>query len=342
MKNKLLFLSVFILVPTILFGTVFDHRYYNSFIIPERNSTQFYALPYNLNPAMTGLQNYSCRTNGRFISNYRNQNFGSQYLNLNSIQIGYDQHVNSLNGGLGMMITRDHNPYYGSTHTTVNAMYAYVLPVTKNFFLRAGIQASYSDAIFDVSIINQSRYNYYDYQPITSNRISYPNLSAGIIGYSKKFFFGYAMHNIFEPVNSFKGEEKQFKQRIHTLHGGREILLNKNKSGWKISPNFILTKQFYKSNYMYTAYPTTGFNIGTYVNKGVFVSGVWFNETNLNSTLLLGIQKERYSVGYRFDVSLFDNVYNYNSHEITISYRFMDRKSMRRYRQLCKAPIPAF
>src|SRR5690606_17125632 len=126
-----------------------------------------------------------------------------------------------------------------------------------------------------------------------------------------KFFIGYAMHNIFEPVNSFKGEEKQFKQRIHTLHGGWEILLNKKKSGWKISPNFILTKQFNKSYYFYPANSPTGINIGTYVNKGIFVTGVWFDETNYNSTLLLGIQKERYSVGYRFDASLFDNYYNY-------------------------------
>jgi len=65
--------------------------------------SQFYANPLYLNPAFAGASPDGCP---RTTLNYRDQwpGIGRTYV---TTSVAYDQHINSLGGGLGIMVSQD-------------------------------------------------------------------------------------------------------------------------------------------------------------------------------------------------------------------------------------------
>ena len=63
--------------------------------------TQFYANPLYLNPAFAGVARCP-----RFILNYRNQ-WPSIPGNYVTYSASYDQHIDALSGGVGILVTND-------------------------------------------------------------------------------------------------------------------------------------------------------------------------------------------------------------------------------------------
>jgi type IX secretion system PorP/SprF family membrane protein len=311
MKTKILWLCVNFIFPTIVFGTIWNPQPAYSQVFPERNTAHLYALPYQLNPALTGSNNLESNTIGRLALNYR-----FQPNDLNSTQIGYDQYVSALKGGLGLMATRDHSSVYGTSHSIISASYARVIPVTDKFYLRTGLQMSIGQKRLDLDKIQTSG-------PLPSDRVSYPNFAAGIVGYTKQFFVGFAVHNLFEPVQSFYGTEDGIIHRRYTLHGGWELPLSKKENAFVLAPNFIFMRQNNQADV----------NIGTYLSKGILVSGLWFRQSfgEFKTTdalmVLMGIQTERFRVGYSFDIAVSSTRRISNgAHEITIAYNLFQNK----------------
>ena len=99
--------------------------------------TQFYANPIYLNPAFAGSQRCP-----RMCLNHRNQwpNLSGTYVTYSA---SYDQHIDAIGGGLGLLVTNDKAGQGTLTTTNVSGMYSYLLNVTREFSLKFGAQATY-------------------------------------------------------------------------------------------------------------------------------------------------------------------------------------------------------
>jgi type IX secretion system PorP/SprF family membrane protein len=269
--------------------------------------SQFYASPVYTNPAMAGSAFIDRRPAGRFAMNYRNQwpNLAGTFRSFNA---SYDQHVDKLGGGVALMTTYDRAGEGLLTTSTLSGVYSYVLPVSRNFFLRGGLQASFVNKYIDH---NKLRYGdqinptqgfiYPTQEPKANASVVYPNFSAGILAYSENFYAGFAMHNITEPIQSFYSNHDGIVPRRYTFHSGIVLPLDKKRIGQAIiSPNALFMMQ---QNF-------TQVNFGFYVNKGPLITGLWYRQTmgtygNSDALmLLLGFRKDRFRFCYSYDITV--------------------------------------
>ena len=98
--------------------------------------TQFYSNPIYLNPAFAGS-----RLCPRFVMNYRNEwpNISGNFV---TTAASYDQKVEGLNGGLGLIVLSDNAAKTLQT-SRVSLIYSYHQKVTRKFSINFGIEGSY-------------------------------------------------------------------------------------------------------------------------------------------------------------------------------------------------------
>jgi|GEM_PF-6298956 len=194
--------------------------------------TQFFVNQIYTNPAMTGTAaDVNGKTASRFVLNYRNQ-WPSEKGTFTTINLAWDKQISALRGGLGFMLNRDIEGPGAITTNSVTAMYAYSSQLSKKLFLNAGIKMSFVNRHLDFNRIplTDPTYPIIDpNQPIPDPNVYYPNFGAGLMTYSQHFYVGLAVHNIFEPNNSFYGSRDGIVPRRYTLHGGGVIKPFKSK-----------------------------------------------------------------------------------------------------------------
>jgi len=90
--------------------------------------SQFYASPLYLNPAFAGAGPDGCP---RATLNYRDQwpGIGRTYVTTSA---AYDQHINALGGGLGILIMNDRSGDGNLMTNHASLIYSYHLEVNKN------------------------------------------------------------------------------------------------------------------------------------------------------------------------------------------------------------------
>src|SRR6188768_1521033 len=99
--------------------------------------TQFYANPLYLNPAFAG----SARC-PRVALNYRNQ-WPSLQGTFVTYSASYDQQVDALSGGLGFLAVSDKAGEGTITTNNISAIYAFHLPINREWSVRFGVQGTY-------------------------------------------------------------------------------------------------------------------------------------------------------------------------------------------------------
>lgn len=269
--------------------------------------SQFYAAPVYTNPAMAGTAFCGRNSAGRMSLNYRNQ-WPSLPGTFRSFNASYDQHYDKIGGGIGLMATYDRAGAGLLTTTSLSGVYSYVLPVNKTFFLRAGLQASFVQKAIDHTKLRfgdqihpTQGFVLPTQEPTANSSVLYPNFGAGVLAYSEKFYAGFAMHNITQPVQSFYSNNDGIVPRRYTFHTGVVIPLdNKRFSQATFSPNALFMMQ---QNF-------TQLNFGFYVNKGPIVTGLWYRQTlgtygNSDALMvLLGFRKDRFKFGYSYDITV--------------------------------------
>src|SRR4051812_46872863 len=171
--------------------------------------TQYYANPLYLNPAFAG--------SARCLR--VNLNFRNQWAGIEGTYVTYsasvDKHVDALQGGLGLIATSD-NAGNGVLRTTnVSGMYSYLLDVSHTFSLRFGFQASFFQKSIDWSkltfgdMIDERRgFVYNTREEKKLDQKSNVDFSAGILGYSKRFYFGAAVNHLTQPDEGLLGTSK--------------------------------------------------------------------------------------------------------------------------------------
>ena len=235
--------------------------------------TQFYSNPVYLNPAFAGSN--KCP---RIVSNFRNQwpGFSGDFI---TTSLTYDQYVDKIKGGLGVILMSDQVAKTLKSNEA-SFVYSYHQHLSRKFTLNFGIQGTYISKSVDRSnltfgdMIHPRR----GFVLSTQDVINYApvdifDFSAGILGYTDKFYVGFATHHLTEPSFSYiSTNNTSFLNRRYTAHAGTEISLNSkslfSEEEKSLSPSVLFIKQgdFQQLNF------------GLYYRKGNYVVGAWYRE----------------------------------------------------------------
>lgn len=285
--------------------------------------SQFYANPLYVNPAFAGSSKV-----GRFVLNTRTQ-WPSISGSFTTGSLSYDEHFNNINGGIGVQAVFDEQGVGTLRTISMNFIYAYEIPVTRNFTLRTAIQAGFFQKSIDFSKLNwfdqivrtQGFINPTLEPPGTASIIS-PNFGAGIIGYSKNFYMGFAAHNLFEPSQNFYAGASNPVPRRYTANLGLVVPIiedRSNKRTINLYPNVIMMSQRQFNQ----------INLGMYISRGPWVAGVYYRQNTVNADsyiLVAGVRTGKIKVGYSYDGTVSEaRTGAVNSHEVSMAFEIKKR-----------------
>ena len=290
--------------------------------------TQFYANPIYLNPAFAGT-NICPRVN----LNWRNQWPGVSGTFI-TYSASFDQHSEAIHGGLGLLITTDQAANSLQT-TRVSGMYSYQLKISRKFSIRMGMEATFFQKNLDWSkltfgdMIDPRRGFVLQTgdQPRGGSTAGL-DFSAGFLGFSESFYFGFAAHHLTQPNESLIKEQSKLPMKL-TAHAGAMIPLAGAASQYQtedamISPNIIYRRQA----------DFQQLNMGLYIKKGPLVGGVWYRNRDA-FIVLLGIQSDNLKIGYSYDVTI-SKLANATagSHELSFQINFNCRPKKKTFRTI--------
>ena len=146
-----------------------------------------------------------------------------------------------------------------------------------------------------------------------ADNVSFPDFSAGVLGYTKNMFFGFDAHHLTQPDQGFISVSNLPTK--YTAHiGGNFPLSRYSNNVTTISPNFLYQKQ----------QDFQQFNYGVYVNRGPIVGGLWTRNSakNFDSFILMfGLVQDAFKFGYSYDITV-SNLKNSNTlgaHELSFT-----------------------
>lgn len=283
--------------------------------------TQFYANPLYLNPAFAGTARCP-----RFCLNYRNEwpGISGTYVTYSA---SYDQHFDAIGGGLGLLFTNDKAGQGTLTTTNASAMYSYQLNLTREFSMKFGFEATYFQKSIDWSkltfgdMIDERRGFVYNTNEVPGlSKKSNIDVSAGFLGYSKRYFFGFAANHLTQPDEGLLGPSK-LPTKL-TGHAGAVLPIGDKGSETFISPNVLYQKQ----------QDFQQLNLGLYVVKGAIVGGLWYRNAD-SFIALIGVQQHFFKLGYSYDVTI-SKLTNQTagSHELSFSLLFECKPKKKKFR----------
>jgi type IX secretion system PorP/SprF family membrane protein len=280
--------------------------------------TQFYANPIYLNPAFAG--SHGCP---RLNMNYRNE-WPSLSGNYVTYSMSYDNYFKNVSGGIGVIAMHDQQGQGTIFTSMLGLVYSYHLKVNRKFSMMFGVRAAMFNKYLDWDkltfgdMIDPRRgfiYQTGDVPRGNSGGVYLFDASAGVVGYSKHFFFGFAAHHLNMPNESMIIGNSKLPMRF-TGHMGAEIKLGKgsqyvNKTS--IMPNVIYQ---YQNGFQELA-------LGTYVKYGVFTAGAWYRNRDA-FILSIGLNTGKFKVGYSYDVTVskLNNGVSGGSHEVSLGLFF--------------------
>lgn len=288
--------------------------------------SQFYGNPMYLNPALAGSK--ICP---RLTLNYRNQ-WPSIEGTFVTYSAAYDQFVQPLSGGIGLMVVSENLAGGTMTANGIHGAYSFRLELAKKFTLNTALQGSYMQnklnwdkLIFEDQYINAvggTTLPQTQESPPDRLTVSMVDFSAGmLLGYNERSYLGVAVHHMNQPDNSYYSNGDSKLDMKITVHAGALIGLgNVNRSveveDLSISPNIMYQQQgeFHQ------------LNAGMYLNMYPFVLGGWMRHNFGNPDavmVLLGFMGPKFKIGYSYDytISKLTNLTG-GAHEISFTYQF--------------------
>jgi type IX secretion system PorP/SprF family membrane protein len=300
-----------------------------NFFAQDPTFTQFYSNPVYLNPALSGSS--GCP---RVALNYRNE-WPQLTGNYVTYAAAYDSYFKNISGGVGLVALHDQQGQGTIQTSMIGASYSYYLKVNRKFRLMLGTQAAYYQKYLDWSqltfgdMIDPRRGFIYQTGdvPRGDGRRGFFDVSAGLVGFSKNFYFGAAFHHLNRPDESMILGQSRLPIK-YTGHVGANIKLGQRgrySSTTFLSPNIIYQNQ-------------NGFqqlNIGAYLKYESFTIGAWYRNKDA-FILTVGINTEKYRIGYSYDltVSQLGNGVSGGSHEVSLGINLKCKKPARDFRRL--------
>ncbi|MCE2865250.1 MAG: type IX secretion system membrane protein PorP/SprF [Cryomorphaceae bacterium] len=299
------------------------------FLAQDPTFTQFYANPVYMNPALAGSS--GCP---RVALNYRNE-WPQLTGNYVTYAAAYDSYFKNISGGVGLVAMHDVQGQGTLQTSMIGASYSYYLKVNRKFRLMFGTQAAYYQKYLDWSkltfgdMIDPRRGFIYQTGdvPRGNGRRGFFDVSAGMVGFSKNFYFGAAFHHLNRPDESLILGQSRLPIKI-TGHIGANIKLGQRgrySSTTFLSPNIIYQNQ-------------NGFqqlNVGAYLKYESFTIGAWYRNKDA-FILTVGINTDNYRIGYSYDltVSPLGNGVSGGSHEVSLGINLKCKKPARDFRRI--------
>ena len=230
----------------------------------------------------------------------------------------YDQYFKNISGGFGVIGMHDQSGQ-GTIYTSMlGIIYSYHLKVNRKFSMLFGARAAMFNKYLDWDkltfgdMIDPRRGFIYQTGDVPRGGSRYFfDASAGFVGYSKYFFFGFAAHHLNRPNESMIVGESRLPMRL-TGHMGAEIKLggrSQYKNTTSIMPNVVYQ---YQNGFM-------ELNLGTYIKYGAFNVGAWFRNRDA-FILAIGVNTGKFKLGYSYDVTVskLNNGVSGGSHEVSL------------------------
>jgi type IX secretion system PorP/SprF family membrane protein len=290
--------------------------------------TQFYSNPVYLNPALAGSS--GCP---RIALNYRNQ-WPQLTGNFITYAAAYDTYAKNLSGGVGIMAMHDQQGQGTIQTSMIAGTYSYYLKVNRKFRIMFGGQAAYFQKYLDWSKltfgdqIDPRRGFIYQTGDVPRGDGSHGffDVSAGMVGFTKNFYFGLATHHLNRPDESMILGDSRLPIRF-TGHMGANIKLGQRgrySSSTTLMPNVIYQ---YQNGFQQ-------FNIGAYLKYEAFTIGAWYRNRDA-FIVSLGITTEKFRIGYSYDltVSQIGGVTG-GSHEISMGINLKCKKQLKDFRRI--------
>lgn len=277
--------------------------------------SQLYANRLFLNPALTGIE-----TQPELHVHYRNQ-WPNLSGNFQTANVSYDQRIEKINSGIGAILMYDRQgPAIHEYSLGIN--YAYHWEINDDFKFHLGTQLLYgykrldwSKLTFGDMIDPRRGFIYQTGDVYRGNGRGYLDLSFGLAGEMKGFFFGGSIHHVNQPdVSLIVG--KSILPIRYAMQAGYNLRLK--IGGDEASNVFTITPSvFYQTQ--------NGFEMlifGTYLNYNGATLGV-FSRQNDAIIMFLGYDLNVFRLAYSYDqtTSQLTNQSSGGSHEISLTYR---------------------
>lgn len=180
--------------------------------------SQYINNPMVINPAYAGL-------NSNFNASvaYRNQWGGFEG---NPKTFNFNSHVSLVDNkvGLGLLVVQDQ--IGGAKNTEVQGAFSYKLPLDDTKTFSFGMQAGFVNFRNNYSDLNLDDPT--DEAFMQNENVSKPNLGAGAIVKSDKFFFGVSIPRLLNTILSQGGQDFQLYDRTLYVFGSYAYFLNEN------------------------------------------------------------------------------------------------------------------
>jgi type IX secretion system PorP/SprF family membrane protein len=291
--------------------------------------SQFYANPLYLNPALAGAD--ICP---RISLNYRNQ-WPQLAGNFVTYSASFDQHVDALSGGLGILVLSD-DAGAGTLRTNrVSLIYSYLLQINRKVSLRAGFEATYFDKSLDWSrltfgdMIDPRKGFIFNTEDVPrGDNVRNADISVGTVIYADEWFAGFSVHHLNTPNESLVVGESNLPMRF-TVHAGYELPLFNTRGKARpnvptIAPNIIYMRQG----------DFQQLNMGAYVRQNSIVGGLWYRWGD-SFIVSAGIQTDTFRIGYSYDLTVSDlTTRTGGAHEISYGHIFGCKSKKRKFRAI--------
>ncbi len=307
--------------------------------------SQFYANPIYLNPAFAGTSEQH-----RIVGNFRDQ-WPSIPGSFVSYSLSYDVNMAEAKSGLGFYINRDQAGSGSLSTTKIGGIYAYEIKTGSNFAVRPAIGIAYGNRTVDITKLR------FGDQLLTGNdislqsnlvndKVSYMDLSTGVVMYSNNFWFGYSMFHLNKPNNSLLGQTNILLP-LHSMH-----------LGYRLPVSRTVKREVVRSLTVAVNYKSQGnwdqVDVGMYYFVKPFVMGVWYRGIPLlkgykpgydNSDaviLLAGVHFNNFKFAYSYDITISEVWANTGgAHELSVIYEYENPHKKRRKRRV-KLACPKF
>jgi len=288
--------------------------------------SQYYNAPIYLNPGFTGTTEAQ-----RIISNNR-----VQWTQLKSPfvtnAVSYDVYMDRLNSGFGVMAMTDRAGSANLRTTTIGALYAAKVRLSKDWMFSPGLNFSYGSRGVDFDKLvfgDQIEYNgpTVDDAVAQLNMRNYFDFSSGAVLYTNKLWIGFSAHHINQPNHSLLGEESKLPMKIST-HAGMRIPVKMHPLAKAklsaIMPSFIYSKQGEFQQ----------LDLGVNFVYDPLLFGLWYRgmpiQKNVSEKInhdalifILGINLNYLEVGYSYDLSISEvGFQSGGSHELSVVLEF--------------------
>ena len=289
--------------------------------------SQFYANPLYLNPAFAG--SIRCP---RICLNFRDR-WPALTGTFVTYSASFDRYIDGISGGLGILAEQDQAGEGSVVTTNLSIIYSYHLNVSRTFTLCTGFQATYHEKSIDESKLSfgdqidpERGFVYETGEVLTRTNVTVPDFSAGVLGYGKTLFVGFAADHLSQPDESVIQAPSPLPVKF-TFHAGAMIPVNTNSTfiedQFTFSPNILYQQQldFHQ------------LDLGFYAIKGPIVGGLWYRNQDA-IIILVGLEKRNFKFGYSYDITI-SRLAEQNtagSHEISLIMQMECRPKRHSYR----------